>query len=74
MCARDDKLRKAIETAVAAHSGRAPLACEEIGSDAQAARKRIALWEQADSVHCSIVGTSRNDKHRHRSPSRADEL
>ncbi|MBC2857846.1 DUF2325 domain-containing protein [Stappia sp. 28M-7] len=57
MCARDDKLRKAIETAVAAHSGRAPLACEEIGSDAQAARKRIALWEQADSVHCSIVGT-----------------
>ncbi|SOC19457.1 DUF2325 domain-containing protein [Stappia indica] len=57
MCARDDKLRKAIEDAVAAHSGRAPLACEEIGSDAQAARRRIALWEQADSVHCSIVGT-----------------
>lgn len=57
MCARDDKLRKAIEDAVAAHSGRAPLACEEIGGDAQAARRRIALWEQADSVHCSIVGT-----------------
>ena len=57
MCARDDKLRKAIEDAVAAHSGRAPLACEEIGSDGQAARRRIALWEQADSVHCSIVGT-----------------
>ncbi|WP_067223821.1 DUF2325 domain-containing protein [Stappia indica] len=57
MCARDDKLRKAIEDAVAAHSGRAPLACEEIGGDGQAARRRIALWEQADSVHCSIVGT-----------------
>lgn len=57
MCARDDKLRKAIEDAVAAHSGRAPFACEETGADGQAARRRIALWEQADSVHCSIVGT-----------------
>lgn len=57
MCARDDKLRKAIEDAVAAHSGRAPLDCEEIGGDGPAARRRIALWEQADSVHCSIVGT-----------------
>lgn len=57
MCARDDKLRKAIEDAVAAHSGRAPFACEEAGGDAQAGRRRICLWEQGDSVHCSIVGT-----------------
>jgi hypothetical protein len=53
MCARHQDLRQAIEQAVAAEAALARPACDEAAS----ARRRIALWEQGDSVHCSIVGT-----------------
>ncbi|WP_428699470.1 DUF2325 domain-containing protein [Stappia sp.] len=54
MCARHQDLRQAIQDAVAAEAA----ATRDTGAAGPcAARRRIALWDQGDSVHCSIVGT-----------------
>lgn len=54
MCARHQDLRQAIQDAVAAEAA----ATRDTGPAGPcAARRRIALWDQGDSVHCSIVGT-----------------
>uniref|UniRef100_UPI003BA8D3DA DUF2325 domain-containing protein n=1 Tax=Stappia sp. TaxID=1870903 RepID=UPI003BA8D3DA len=57
MCARHQDLQRAISEAVEAHAtGRDRPAGPDCTGDG-APRRRIALWEQTDNVHCSIVGT-----------------
>ncbi|SDU49260.1 DUF2325 domain-containing protein [Stappia sp. ES.058] len=52
MCARDDRIGAAVAAAIKAEaSSNAPDATDP------PPRRRISLWEQGDSVHCSIVGT-----------------
>jgi hypothetical protein len=52
MCAGDDRIGAAIAAAIKAEACGA--ASDTVETEP---RRRIALWEQADSVHCSIVGT-----------------
>lgn len=56
MCGKADDLTRAIDAAVkaAATSDRSTL---PPASESSQTRRRIALWEQNDSVHCSLLGT-----------------
>ncbi|MCA1242897.1 DUF2325 domain-containing protein [Stappia stellulata] len=52
MCAGDDRIGVAIAAAIKAETSGA---ASDTGETEP--RRRIALWEQSDNVHCSIVGT-----------------
>ncbi|WP_349359235.1 DUF2325 domain-containing protein [Stappia sp.] len=52
MCARSHTLTDAIRSAIAEQARP-----EDPAPPAEPARRRIALWEQTDSVHCSLLGT-----------------
>lgn len=57
MCARHDDLQRAIADAVEAQAaGRGPGVTPGLVCD-PSPRRRVALWEQSDNVHCSILGT-----------------
>ncbi|WP_417772096.1 DUF2325 domain-containing protein [Stappia sp.] len=57
MCARHEDLQRAIGEALEAHvAGGAPKPVDAAARDS-AQKRRIAIWEQSDNVHCSIVGT-----------------
>ncbi|GGE89481.1 DUF2325 domain-containing protein [Stappia taiwanensis] len=55
MCGRAEDLTRAIDAAVKAAAAPSPRAVNT--AEAGQTRRRIALWEQNDSVHCSLLGT-----------------
>lgn len=55
MCGRAEDLTRAIDAAVKAAAAPSPRAVNT--AEAGQTRRRIALWEQSDSVHCSLLGT-----------------